>query len=223
MIGVSGCTTDGCRPMHDRSPQTPCRQFRRYEHIARAGHRADCIYRIRDGWACRYELLRDGRRQITALYLPGEYCEPHWLLSGHARLPVMALTRLTARPIPLRDIRRAGESCMEAVLAAMVEVMERQTQWMIGLGRKDATERIVELLADLCERLGSEEDKVMIPLTQREIADIVGLTPVHVNRVLHELAAQKRVYIHGRTLLVAAHMVGAGPHQGSAKIREEQG
>lgn len=190
--------------MHDQSPQSPCSRFRRYEHIVRAGDHSDCIYCIKDGWACRYELLRDGRRQITALYLPGDYCEPHWLLSGYARMPVMALTRLTARPIPLDDIHRSGESCMGSVLAAMVQAIERQAQWIIGLGRKNATERIVELLADLYQRLGSRDDKIMIPLTQREIADIVGLTPVHVHRVLHQLAAQKRVYIQGRLLLAAA-------------------
>lgn len=207
--------------MHDRSTHAPLRQFRRYEHIARAGDRTDCIYCIRDGWACRYELLRDGRRQITALYLPGEYCEPHWLLSGQAAMPVMALTRLAAQPILLRDIHRSGGNCMAAVLAAMVQAMERQSQWIIRLGRKDATERIVELLDDLCERLGSTEDTVMIPLTQREIADIVGLTPVHVNRVLHELAAQKRVHIHGRTLLAVGQGGGAAQEHLSAEARGE--
>ena len=121
-------------------PQVPSRHFRRYEHLARAGDRSHCIYRIRDGWACRYELLRDGRRQITALYLPGEYCEPHWFLSGRAELSVMALTRLIARPIPLAEIHRPGDDGVKDVLGAMVQTMERQTQSIIRLGRKNATE-----------------------------------------------------------------------------------
>ncbi len=94
------------------------------------------------------------------------------------------------------------------MLGAILQNLERQTQWIIRLGRKNATERIVELFVDLRSRLGSDDDTVKIPLTQREIADIVGLTPVHVNRVLHRLAEQKRVFQHGRTLLATAHVSG---------------
>lgn len=180
------------------------RQFRRYEHLARAGDGCDCIYRIVEGWACRYEILRDGRRQIAALYLPGEYCEPHWLLSGRAELPVMALTRLNAKPMLLSDIHRFRDEGVKDVLGAMVKTFQRQTQWIICLGRKTATERVEELFADLRDRLGSDDDTIEIPLTQREIADIVGLTPVHVNRVLHRLAEEKRVFQRGRMLLATA-------------------
>lgn len=209
--------------MHKRISEVPWRQFRRYEHLARAGDRSDCIYSIKDGWACRYELLRDGRRQITALYLPGEYCEPHWLLSGQARLPVMALTRLTARPIPLGQIDHPGEGGVRNVLHAMVQAMERQAQWITRLGRKNATERIVELLADLRARLGSDDDKVVIPLTQREIADIVGLTPVHVNRVLHRLAEQNCVHLCGRSLLASTQMDHSTEQHPCAEKQGEQG
>ncbi|MGJ0238528.1 Crp/Fnr family transcriptional regulator [Novosphingobium fluoreni] len=183
---------------------TQDRQFRRYEHIARAGDRRDCIYRVVHGWACRYEILYDGRRQIAALYLPGEYCEPHWLLSGRAERPVMALTRLNAIPILLSDIHRLRDEGVKDVLGAMVKTLERQTRLIVCLGRKNAIERIEELFADLRNRLGSDDERIEIPLTQREIADIVGLTPVHVNRVLHRLAEQKRVFQQGRTLLATA-------------------
>nr|WP_162895842.1 Crp/Fnr family transcriptional regulator [Novosphingobium sp. THN1] len=209
--------------MHRRISEAPWRQFRRYEHLARGGDRSDCIYCIKDGWACRYALLRDGRRQITALYLPGDYCEPHWLLSGQARLPVMALTRLTARPIPLGEIDGPGEGGVRNVLREMVQTLDRQAQWITRLGRKNATERIVELLADLRDRLGSDEDKVVIPLTQREIADIVGLTPVHVNRVLHRLAEQGGVYLRGRSLLASTYMGRLNQHDTSAEKQGEQG
>lgn len=193
-----------------RSP-VQFRQFKRYEHVARAGDQCDCIYRVKDGWACRYEMLRDGRRQITALYLPGEYCEPHWLLSGRAELPVMALTRLSTTRLPLSEIHRPQAGEVKDVLGAMVKGLERQTQWIVRLGRKNAVERIVELLADLRERLGRGNGPVEIPLTQREIADVVGLTPVHVNRVLHKLAEQERVIQRGRTLFVTAGVGNAVP------------
>lgn len=187
------------------------RLLRRYDHVVRAGDKCDCIYRVNQGWACRYKTLRDGRRQITALYLPGELCEPHWLLSGRAELPVMALTRLSITPLPLSEIHRR-ENGVKDVLGAMMQTLERQAQWIVGLGRKNATERIVELLIDLRMRLGESDDPLEIPLTQQEIADIVGLTPVHVNRVLHRLAKQNHVIQRGRTLLAPASIAGADAH-----------
>lgn len=179
------------------------RHFRRYEHLARAGESCDCIYRVEEGWACRYCVLNDGRRQIAALYLPGDYCEPQWLLSAHAELAVMALTGMRTTKLSLSEIHgRRGEN-VKKMLGATVQLIERQTQWIISLGRKTAVERISELLGDLRQRLRADSEPVAIPLTQRDIADVVGLTPVHVNRVLQDLRRQGVVRQLGRTLLVA--------------------
>lgn len=190
--------------------------FNRYSHLARAGDHCTEIYRIKEGWACRYDILADGRRQITDLYLPGDYCEPQWLITRDATAPIMTLTRLAAEPISIDLLYRQDQEGIKQVLAGIVRNLERQTQWLVRLGRKNATERILELLGDLYERLGSSDQPTLISLSQIEIADFVGLTPVHVNRILHRLAEKGLVVQQGRSLFVMPLIVSgaeAGPER----------
>ena len=188
--------------MLETTSVTHLSNFRRHSHIAKAGDHRSSIYRIKHGWACRYQSLPDGKRQITNLYLPGDLCEPHWLLAGQAALPVMCLTPLTALRIPITQIHQSKRPDVKDVLGAMVADYERQAKWLVQLGRGTAAERLVFLLSDLWQRLGPSESTVHIPLTQVEIADIVGLTSVHTNRVLHSLEREGIVELHGRSLSV---------------------
>lgn len=206
-LGAQYARMDGSESNRDTQMELPTaiKHFRRLQHIAQAGETKTAIYRIEEGWACRYSLLPDGRRQIAALYLPGDYCEPQWLLSGKAELPVMAMTGLRATVVPLAAIHTRPGDGVKRLLADMVKVLERQSRWIVSLGRKSAVERVSELLSDLFERLGGAQGPdgfCTIPLTQRDIADVVGLTPVHVNRVLQGLRQRGLVEIRGRTLLV---------------------
>ncbi|MGE8134435.1 Crp/Fnr family transcriptional regulator [Novosphingobium subterraneum] len=192
------------------------RMFNRYSHLARAGDHCADIHRIREGWACRYDILADGRRQITDLYLPGDYCEPQWLITRKASAPIMALTRLSADPVSIDLLYRQDQEGVRQVLSGIVRNLERQTQWLVRLGRKNATERILELLADLHERLGASDQPTLISLSQIEIADVVGLTPVHVNRILHRLAEKGLVVQQGRSLFVTP-LIGTGAEPGPEK------
>lgn len=178
--------------------------FRRHEHLARSGDVRDTIFRIHEGWACRYCVLPDGRRQITALFLPGDYCEAHWMLSGKADLPIMALTEVKVTEISLATVHaKPGDGVMQ-LLGEVLKTFNRQTDWIIGLGRKTATERVASLMEELYDRMAQigrvVNGSCSIPLTQQDIADIVGLTPVHVNRVLGDLKERGTVRFSGKTL-----------------------
>lgn len=199
-----------------RQPAGP-RMFNRGSHLARAGDQRAEIYRIKDGWACRYDVLADGRRQITDLYLPGDYCEPQWLITREASAPIMALTRLAAEPISIDLLYRQDQEGVKQVLSGIVRNLERQTQWLVRLGRKNATERMLELLADLHERLGSRGVPTLISLNQIEIADVVGLTPVHVNRILHRLADKGFVVQQGRSLFVTPLIASAADSESAQR------
>lgn len=183
-----------------------CREFRKHEHLARKDDVQENILCIEEGWASRYCVLPDGRRQITSLFLPGDYCEPQWLLSGKADLPVMAITSVKARLIPLAGIHgRRGHGVMD-LLGGVLATYRRQTAWIVSLGRKSALERVVGLLGELFTRLdGAGQvtgDRCTIPLTQQEIADMLGLTPVHVNRVLSDLKSRGVITLAGKTLRI---------------------
>lgn len=188
--------------MHAVTSSDVVKSFPRHQHLAKEGAVCESIYRIKHGWACRYVMLPDGRRQITNLYLPGNYCEPQWLLSGRATASVMALTAVTATRVPLAHIHRSQSSDVKDVLGEMVQSYERQTQWLVRLGRGTGIYRVAGLLDELCNRMPEDEQQLLIPLTQMEIADCVGLTAIHTNRVLHTLTAEGFVKAKGRTILL---------------------
>src|SRR3546814_12580144 len=82
--------------------------FRMHQFLARENEKPDAMLYVQEGWACRYRLLSDGRRQITALYLPGDYCDPQWALGGVSSQPVVAITNVRARS----EERRVGKGCV---------------------------------------------------------------------------------------------------------------
>lgn len=183
------------------------RVFHRHEYLARHAQKTDHIFKIEEGWACQYRLLVDGRRQIITLFLPGEYCEPQWLFQGTPTLPVVALTRLRARSLSMAGIhRRPAQEAdgMTSILESLLTILNRREQWIFNLGRLSATERLCSLLCELFERLKRAchviENRCVMPLTQYDLADIVGLSAVHVNRVLQMLRAEKLIELHGKRL-----------------------
>jgi CRP-like cAMP-binding protein len=188
-------------------PQT-CR-FKRHEYMARPGEPQRYMYRLEEGWACRFRVLRDGRRQIVTLYLPGELCEPQWLLSQRADYPVTALTPLQATPIRVGELdllaQRSGDQ-IGHVLAAMLQALNRQAEAIVSLGRKTATERLAALIHDIFLRTRSNGrlvgDRFPMPLTQYDLADIVGLTPVHVNRVIKSLRDKGIIELKAKSMRI---------------------
>lgn len=173
---------------------TDVRHIRRHGHLVRRNEATDRLLRIVEGWACQYRLLPDGRRQIISLFLPGDYCEAQWLLTGRANWPIVALTDLSFSEIPLAQIRAdlaQGAPGMADVLNAIARTLKNHETWIVNLGRMSATERICALLLDLFERLGPTgkvvANRCPMPLTQHDIADVVGISAVHANRVLQML------------------------------------
>jgi len=201
----------------DLNSLSEIRHFRRHQHLARERDAPRAIFCIEEGCACRYRMLSGGRRQITGLFLPGEYCEPQWLLGGKSRGAIVALTALRVRELPLPG--RAGQgggedpagpaaSELRRMLAAMVQLLDRQDEWIVALGRKSASERICAMLCDIDDRLRASgrfgDGGIALPLTQADMADVAGLTPVHVNRVLRDLKGQGLIALDGRRLRVLA-------------------
>lgn len=163
--------------------------------LTRAGERVDLLHVLAEGWAFRNILLRDGRRQIPALYLPGDLCELDALAADRLDCSITTL-------VPCR-VARLGKAALSAAIRRRAEVGRAflalacrenalLTQWNVALGRKSAREHVAHFLCELVVRLGdgtdtSVRDTHALPLTQTELADAFGLTAVHVNRVLQGL------------------------------------
>ena len=139
------------------------------------------------GWAVRVRLLPDGRRQFLSFILPGDVIGLCGFPQPLAVSTVNALTDVTTCPLPdlaaLPDLATAchvGRAMEEGYLLAQIT----------RLGRYNAQERIADLMLELHERLtlnGMTRDRSFdLPLTQETLADALGLTSVHVNRMVQQ-------------------------------------
>lgn len=180
--------------------------FRPHQFLAREDEQPEAIFQIDEGWACRYRLLPDGRRQITGLYLPGDICEPHWALGKRPSQPVVALTNVRATRLPCVSNGTLLVESHQACWKSLAEVIDRQTNWLVTLGRKTALERLAHLLLELFGRMRASGLtyglQCAMPLTQMEIADLTGLTPVHVNRTLQTMRARGLVELQSKWLRI---------------------
>ncbi len=183
--------------------------FRPHQYLAREGERAAMIHHVQEGWACRYRLLPDGRRQVTGLFLPGDWCELSWAQGQPATQPVVALTNIRALSLGREDVRRAidrSEALRTLLLGELIAGGQQQAEWIINLGRKTAMERLAYLFCELFHRLRGSGltygDQFAMPLTQIDLADVTGLTPVHVNRTLQKMRARGLVELRSRWLRI---------------------
>lgn len=77
------------------------------------------------------------------------------------------------------------------------------SKWALSLGRRSAKERLAHLVCELSLRLDAEdsnESRFAFPLTQEQIADALGLTPVHVNRTMQQLRSEGMVATGNRAI-----------------------
>jgi CRP-like cAMP-binding protein len=153
------------------------------------------------GWAARFRDLPDGRRQIISLILPGDAIGLCRRPKPLALCPVMALTAIqTLDAAPLARALVDPASCPN--LSAAVDIAAALDEaWLmdqvVRLGRLTAFERIAHLQLEIVTRLSTvglaSERQTPFPLTQEMLADVTGLSLVHVNRTLQQLRREKLI------------------------------
>lgn len=170
-----------------------------------------------EGWAARIRILPDGRRQFLSFLLPGELIG----LCSHQRAlavsTVIAITPVRTCRAPDSD-RHPSLGQAYAVSRALDEA--HLLAQITRLGRLNALERLGDVMLELLERLtltGQVRNATFgMPLTQEMLSDVLGLTPVHVNRMVQQARRlgwfewrAKRVTIRNPAALAAE--VGRGP------------
>jgi len=183
--------------------------FRPHRFLAREGEEQADLFLIQEGWACRYCLLPDGRRQITGLFLPGDWCEVSWIQGERPAQSIVALTNVRVLAVPCAQIYHESSSNADIrhdLWSEMVTIFNRQSEWMVNLGRKSAVERLCHLLYELYIRVKegglTYGDQFAMPLTQTDLADVTGLTPVHVNRTLRDMRSRGLVELQSKWLRI---------------------
>lgn len=179
------------------------------EDIVREGDSASHVSLILDGWACRYKQLEDGRRQIVAFFLPGDLCDTFIDVLREMDQSIGTLTPVTFAEISrdtLGAVAARHPRIMQALWWDTLVSASIQREWTVNLGQRSATERLGHLLCEVFIRLKgvglTEGDHCVLPTTQADLADAMGLSTVHINRTLQELRGSGLIVLKGRNLTI---------------------
>lgn len=151
-------------------------------------------YILADGWASSYKMLPDGGKQIVDFQIPGDFLGLRSVLfrtSDHNVEPITPVEASEVQPSDLLATFGSTPRLAMAVLWAASRDEAMVVEHLVGLGRRAAAERTAHLLLELGARLRlvglGDKTGYACPLTQYLMADALGLSAVHVNRVLREL------------------------------------
>lgn len=183
--------------------------FEADQDIVREGDRPSQCFALLDGFVSTYKTTRTGKRQVMAFHVPGDVPD---IQSLHLTVLDNSISAIGLCRIgfiqhdAIRHLMRAHPR-LEAVFwrstlidAALVR------EWMLNVGRREAFARMAHLFCELITRLEvvglSSDHTCLLPMTQPELADALGITSVHVNRTLRDLKEAGLVTRHGRRITV---------------------
>jgi len=159
------------------------------------------------GYAYRQKSTGDGARQILSLHIPGDAVDFQNLFLDLADHSVQMMTRgdvALVQRARFHELIRERPAVAHAVLVALLVEASIFREWVLNVGPRDSRSRLAHVLCEFAVRLDnrglSEEYAYQLPLTQEQLADALGLTPVHVNRVLRSLESEGLIVRNRRSI-----------------------
>lgn len=184
-------------------PASPS-QIQTNHDFVRLGERVHHASFVVAGLVGRFGQNRDGNRQITAVHIPTDMVDLHSVVAPDACSALQALSVTTILRVPheaLRDAARRYPAIAEAFWRECVVDSAVLAEWVVNVGRRDARSRLAHLLCEVACRVrgavATERFDFRFPATQAHLADMTGLTPVHVNRSLRLLRNEGVVELRG--------------------------
>ena len=180
-------------------------------YILREGERSGVCPILCAGFAYRQKSTQEGGRQIVALKIPGDALDFQSLYVRTIDHNLQALTTVDLVIVALSDFEKLIANRPAIARAIIVDILIEASigrEWLLNLGRRNALSRLAHLLCELHYRLLDTKsdglDARDVPMTQEQLADLLGLTPVHINRTLKELERRGAVARHGRGVRLGA-------------------
>ena len=189
---------------------TRTRQVPIGKEIIAAGEDADRdVWALVDGWASRYLLRPNGDRQIVGLMTPGDFCDFRDIRLSVRHFEIVTLTPATVVHIPRAQFNAVLDEHRDIVLAfAKAQLADESIMqmWIANMASKRALQRTAHLLCELVARVSRSTDQTTLdiefPLAQSDLAYILGMSVVHVNRVLQSLRAEDLIRLQSHRLQV---------------------
>lgn len=170
------------------------------QHISRRhdliveGRKSDAVFLLTEGFLTRYRILRDGRRQVVSMIVPGDFAGVPGCFFDGALFSIKAVTHSTVAVILIPDLYRlfATDSQLAAKIFWSFSCDAAiYAEHLVVVGRRTALERVAHLLLELLTRLRvvglADQCSYRLPLSQELMGDALGLSPGSVNRAVRKL------------------------------------
>jgi CRP-like cAMP-binding protein len=185
------------------------RYFSAGEDVISQGDRTGGVKLLLEGFACRYKMLEDGRRQVVAYFVPGDLCDLRVFIlkrMDHSIGAVGASKVATISPDNVLRLTNTYPALTRALWWSTLVEEAIAREWIVNVGQRNALERMAHLFCELLYRFQAvglnEGMSCTLPLTQVELAETLGLSAVHVNRTLQALRKRKLITLENGTLTI---------------------
>jgi CRP-like cAMP-binding protein len=187
-------------------------KLKRGRQLTHEGDTGQKAFVLQEGWACSFKVLSNGSRQIISFPIAGDIIGLRSVLLRTADHSFSAITDSVASPMEgahvlkcVTEFPRLGAALLWAASRDEAMVVEH----LVSIGRRSAIERTAHFFLELAERLSligqATETEFECPLSQFVIADALGLTAIHVNRVLRQLRERRLLSVRKRTVKIQDH------------------
>lgn len=173
------------------------REFSPQHYLVRERETATHCCVMLSGFAIRQKVVGGGTRQIVSIHMKGDLVDLQNSILGVADHSVQMLTKGQVALIPREHVKQLALDHPRVGMAMWQDTLVDASifrEWIANVGRRNAYARIAHLLCEFSLRLEvaglGKVTNYLLPMTQEQLADAVGLTPVHVNRTLKTLEAE---------------------------------
>ena len=170
------------------------------QDIVLEGERPCRLNIVLGGFACRYKLLEDGRRQIVGLFVPGDLCDARMFVLKQMDHSIAAVTEVQVAKLTQEEVLALSDASPRITRALWWNTLVEEgtaREWVLNLGQRSAYERMAHLFCEFFTRMQAvgltDASSCDMPLTQSELAEALGITPVHANRMLQAMRAERLI------------------------------
>jgi CRP-like cAMP-binding protein len=157
----------------------------------------------------QFKRLPDGSRQIMAYLVPGDCCDLHVSILSRMDHTIGTLTACKVAFLPhtvIEDLMSQSQSITRALWWATLVDAGTAREWLVNMSRRPADKRTAHLLSELLVRLHAvglaTDNSFVLPLTQRQLADTLAMTGVHLNRIVRQLRVDGLIILKGHTITI---------------------
>ena len=178
-------------------------------HLIRDGDTPEYCCLLLSGFAYRYKITGEGGRQIISIHMAAEFVDLQNSFLNISDTSVQTLTEADVAFVPQGAVQEIALSNAAVGRALWIDTLIDSSifrEWVVNVGRRDSRARVAHLLCEFSLRLEAaglaRGHRYELPMTQEQLADSVGLTAVHVNRVLKQLGEEGLISRDRRTITI---------------------